>query len=152
MLRKGGSPFKIIFGLTIAQLTEIAKRKGPNKELALKLWDNNSTRCSMLLAPMLMPLGQFSYEEALKWCHDVPSVEVADILCLKLLTKQTYLVDLINNLVHGNEIERYISLRIALYCLRNNIASQKVKEILSKADILGKGRYGYLELQVEELI
>ena len=55
VLRKAGSPFRIIFGLTLPQITDVANATGKNAELARRLWDNKTTRCSMLLAPMIMP-------------------------------------------------------------------------------------------------
>lgn len=84
-LRRGGSPFRIIFGLNLPQLVEIAGETGADADLARALWGNTSTRESMLLAPMLMPEGEMEAGEALEWAAAVPAPEVADILCHRLL-------------------------------------------------------------------
>ncbi|MDE6041722.1 MAG: hypothetical protein K2F99_09125 [Muribaculaceae bacterium] len=84
-LRKGGSPFPIIFGINLPQLVEIASSTGKNKELAEKLWGNTTTRESMLIAPMLMPVQEFGIEDARRWASGATVAEVADILCHRLL-------------------------------------------------------------------
>lgn len=98
-LRKSGSPFRVIFGLNLPQLVEIAAGIGKDKDMAVRLWDNNATRESMLLAPMLMPAGDFTIEEALRWCSQVPAFEVADILCHRLLRHEPYALDLAKKLI-----------------------------------------------------
>lgn len=84
-LRQGGSPFRIIFGLVLPQISEIAQSIGHNTDLAEQLWQNRTTRESMLLAPMLVNPAGFSHSEAVKWCLDCPSTEIADNLVHKLL-------------------------------------------------------------------
>ena len=86
-LRKAGSPFRIIFGLNLPQLVEIAGEMGKDMELASKLWANTTTRESMLLAPMLVDAGTFSIEQAREWIADIPCAEVSDILCHRLLQR-----------------------------------------------------------------
>ncbi len=112
-LRKAGSHFKIIFGLNLPQLTEIASHFPKNKEFAQKVWDNGSTRESMLIAPMLMPIEQFSKEEALAWIDSSPENEVTDVLCLKLLRRQPYAVELAVQLAQSPDARRkYAGLRL----------------------------------------
>lgn len=84
-LRRAGSPFKIIFGLNIPQIKEIADDFGKNQELADRLWENRSTRESMLLAPMLMNPESISITKAITMVKDSPATEITDSLCHKLL-------------------------------------------------------------------
>lgn len=148
VLRKGGSPFQIIFGLTLPQLSAIASETGHNKELAEKLWSNNSTRCSMLLAPMVMPKDNFSYEECLTWCNAVPSFEIADVLCHKLISKQKYIRRLIPVLLEGNIYERYIGMRLILQELRKEeYRSEMIKEIRERK-ILKSDEFRLLKQQI----
>lgn len=86
-LRRGGSPFKIIFGLNVPQIKEIAAETGFRSDLASQLWANTTTRESMLLAPMLIDPKNMTYDDARRMIGDVPCVEVADILCHGLLRK-----------------------------------------------------------------
>lgn len=142
VLRKAGSPFKIIFGLNLPQLNEIAREMGQDKELARQLWHNRSTRCSMLLAPILYPADEMTLEEAIQWCEEVPSTEVADILCNKLLVKTGFRETLIERLLHADKgYSKYMALRLILYVVRaegqlRGEWKRYVNEALSDADSL----------------
>lgn len=112
-LRKGGCPFKIIFGVNLPQLMEIARELPHTLFLAEELWNNSTTRESMLLAPILMPEDEISFEKSLKWAHEVPCVEVADILCHKLLRKLPFALDLAERLLkEDDDMVRYTGLRL----------------------------------------
>lgn len=112
-LRRNGCPCSIIFGVNLPQLTDIARELGPDKSLAIALWNNTTTRESMLLAPMLMPHDDFSYEEAMEWIRKIPYSEVADVLCLKLLRHQNYALELAQSLAQEEDDNmRYCGLRL----------------------------------------
>lgn len=72
-------PYKLIFGLNIIQLREIAAQAGKDADLAKKLWADTDCRESRLLAPMVMS------EPDLQWLAEVRTPEEADILCHALL-------------------------------------------------------------------
>ncbi|MCX4259037.1 MAG: hypothetical protein OSJ34_04885 [Muribaculaceae bacterium] len=118
VLRKAGSPFRIIFGLTLPQITDVANATGKNAELARRLWDNKTTRCSMLLAPMIMPEDAIEKAEALQWCADAPVAEVTDVLCHRLLCRLPYASEMVELLAEGDVSARYTSLRLALNLVR----------------------------------
>lgn len=84
-LRKGGSPFKIIFGLNIPQIKDIARDLGPRPDLADALWSNTSTRESLLLAPMIMCADSVTQAQAEAMIIQSPSTEIVDNLCHSLL-------------------------------------------------------------------
>lgn len=112
-LRQGGSPFKIIFGVNLPQLAEIAARCGQSKEFACEVWANSTTRESMLIAPMLMPPEAFDRALALEWVSQVPCPEVADVLCLKLLRRTDYALSLAVDLSASDvPLTRYTGLRL----------------------------------------
>lgn len=85
-LRRGGSKFRVIFGLNLPQLREIAAEIGENRELGEALWHNNSTRESMMLAPMILPKPNELTDELFAMTAEVPDSEIADILCHTLLS------------------------------------------------------------------
>ena len=119
VLRKAGSPFRIIFGLTLPQLTDVAKATGMNAELSRRLWDNKTTRCSMLLAPMIMPAEEITLGEVMQWIAEAPSTEVTDVLCLKLLRRLPQAVELVGVLAGNDDtLSRYTALRLALNLVR----------------------------------
>lgn len=115
-LRRAGSPFRIIFGLNLPQIVEIAAETPHTPELAEALWANSSTRESMLLAPMLYPTDGFSKGKALEWIVAVPASEVADILCHRLLRHLPFAKQLSEELIEktdASDMERYTALRLA---------------------------------------
>ncbi len=119
-LRKGGSPFRLIFGLNLPQISEIASRHGTDTALAEELWANRGTRESMLLAPMLADVENFDSDTARRWCADVPCVEVADVLCHRLLRRLPYSAALADELLDsGTEMKEYTGLRIYLNIWRS---------------------------------
>ena len=138
-LRKGGSPFKIIFGLNIPQIVDIAAQTPHTVELATALWTNNTTRESMLLAPMLMPVESMSEPMALEWIEVAPSTEIIDNLCHKLLRKSPLMPDLAFKLAESPlSVHRYAAMRLFWSILNTHstdIQPIAQKEIL-RADAL----------------
>lgn len=125
VLRRGGSKFPVIFGVNLPQLAEIAREFGCNREFAERVWANTATRESMLIAPMLMPPEEMTREMAERWIAESPEPEVTDVLCLKLLRKQPYALQLAQDLIKGGDY-RYAGLR--LMC---NLAPQHTEEAVS---------------------
>lgn len=113
VLRKAGSPFRIIFGLNLPQIVEIATEIGKDHELARQLWANTTTRESMLIAPMLVPVEEFTIDEARSWAAGIPAAEVADIFCHRLLRHCSFAPQLASELIHSEkEMDRYTAIRL----------------------------------------
>lgn len=114
-LRSAGLPYKVIFGLNLPQIVEIAADTPHKRELAEALWANNTTRESMLMAPMLIDPSSFSMEDARRWLDTVPTAEVADILCHRLLRKTSYAWELAEMLIDSQSapFDKYVALRLA---------------------------------------
>ncbi|MDD2961976.1 MAG: DNA alkylation repair protein [Muribaculaceae bacterium] len=114
-LRANGDNHKIIFGLNLPQIVEIASKFEKNATLANELWTNATSRESQLIAPLLYPIDEFNKEIALQWIDSIPSPEVADILCHKLLRYTTYASQLFSELAHTDDrMKQYTALRLAL--------------------------------------
>lgn len=112
-LRRAGSPFKIIFGLNMPQIAEIAAETPHDPSLARQLWANSTTRESMLMAPMLMPVDEMSLEEALEWIGMSPAAEVTDVLCHRLLRHHTMSYDMACRLASSDsDMQRYGAMRL----------------------------------------
>lgn len=125
-LRKAGSPFKIIFGLNIPQIKDIADEFGKNQELADRLWANRTTRESMLLAPMMMNIDNITPDMALKMVKECPSAEITDSLCHKLLRNlpgSFELAKLLSN--ETDEMSRYAAIRLLWHHITTNTAQVK---------------------------
>lgn len=84
-LRKAGSPYRMIFGLNLPQIQEIAASIGKNAAIAESLHADSPTRESQLLAPMIMPADEMTLEKSLEWIRTSPSDETTDVLCHRLL-------------------------------------------------------------------
>lgn len=112
-MRRHGANYRIIFGLNLPQIVEIAAETPHSVELAEALWKNQSTRESMLMAPMIYPREEFSFETACQWATEVPTAEVADVLCHRMLRHAPYAWDLAMSLVKSSVVmERYLALRL----------------------------------------
>ncbi len=115
VLRKAGSPFRIIFGLNLPQIVDIARGIGRDPELGRALWANSTTRESMLLAPMLMEPAEFTRAEARSWAESVGAVEVADILCHRLLRHVPYAAEMGAELADSTDaMQRYLGARLMM--------------------------------------
>lgn len=88
-MREAGAPYKIIFGVELPRLMEIAREFEPNHQLAQQLW-NEHVRESKLLATMLMPLDNFYEEIADIWVEEIPTDEVAQIAVMNLFSRLSY--------------------------------------------------------------
>lgn len=112
-IRKTTGAYKIIFGLNLPQLSDIAAETGKNEPLADALWENKSTRESMMLAPMLVSAETFPIKKSRKWASEAPTQEVADILCHKLLRHTPYALELAESLAQSPvSMDRYVAIRL----------------------------------------
>ncbi|MCM1518590.1 MAG: DNA alkylation repair protein [Pseudoflavonifractor sp.] len=117
-IRRLGNPYRIIFGLNLPQISEIAARYAGDTDLAERLWANVSTRESMLMAPMIYPPEKMTEETAMRWIEGIPSAETADVLCLKLLKKLSFAPGLVDRLAGSDrDMDRYVALRLAFNLL-----------------------------------
>lgn len=84
-LRKAGWPQKVIFGLNLPQLTEIARTlPSPDLALAELLWHDKEVRESRLLAPFLLP-RDLDIARVKEICADLRTREEADLLSFRWL-------------------------------------------------------------------
>ncbi len=128
-LRRAGSPFRIIFGLNLPQIAEIAMKTPHSRELAEHLWSNTTTRESMMLAPMLVDRGGFTADDARRWIGSLTSHEVADVMCLKLLRHMPYALPLADELaLADDDMRMYVGLRLVF-----NLVSADPKRALDYA-------------------
>lgn len=113
ILRKSGSPYRIVFGLNLPQLREISSAFGADQDLAEALWANDSTRESRLMAPMVADRAKFGIGEVRRWIASIKGTEEADILCHSLLRHTGYVSELVSELAESDKaLERYVVLRL----------------------------------------
>ncbi len=120
-LRTAGDPHTMIMGCQLADVIAITSRYEKNATLAQALWDDKSHRECRMAATMLYPIEDFSFETAIAWCHSVESVEIADVLCHRLLRHLDYAPKLWEQLRNSKlPMERYTAWRLALNLLMMN--------------------------------
>ena len=86
-MRSQGADYKINFGLTLPLLKRIAAETPTDAQLANALWADTAVRESMMLAPLVYPIDEFTEAEANRWVETMPNTEVADICCKFLFSR-----------------------------------------------------------------
>ncbi|WP_295728487.1 DNA alkylation repair protein [uncultured Muribaculum sp.] len=116
VLRRVGAPYRMIFGVNLPHLKEIASEIVPDASLARDLWGDASTRESVLLATMVMPPEEFTLDEARRWLATATSAEAIDLLCLRLLGRKPFAAQVAQEcLASGEELMRYAAMRLQSY-------------------------------------
>lgn len=88
-MREKGLNYKLNFGVELPRIKEIAARYEQNHALAQALWKENIRECK-ILATMLQPAESFLPEIADIWIDAIPTIEIAEYLCMNLLRKLSY--------------------------------------------------------------
>lgn len=83
-MRQVGMPYRLVFGVELPRLQEIAATYTPNRHLAQALWNEN-IRETRLLACLLMPPRDFTPDVADIWAQEIPTTEVAQVMATRLM-------------------------------------------------------------------
>lgn len=83
-MREYGLDYKLNFGLMNQQIKALADKYGASKELAEKLWTEN-TRELKILATLVYPIEEFTSEDAYRWIKNIPNQEIREQICFNLL-------------------------------------------------------------------
>lgn len=112
-LRRTMPEYKMVFGLNLPQIIDIAAETGPSRCLADALWSDRRTRESMLLAPMLYPREEVDITMARRMVEEVLTPEIADILCHRLLRHRPFARSLaMEKVTSASDMERYTAFRL----------------------------------------
>lgn len=130
-IARGGIAYRINFGLNLPQIRDIAAQivegtlpdhphapaDEERRELARMLWQNATTRESRLIVPFILNAGDIDLNEARSMVNEVNTVEVADVLCHRLLRNHpdaaTIVITVMGN-ADATPIRRYTALRLML--------------------------------------
>ena len=88
-LREKGLKYRLIFGVELPRLKEIASGYEQSHELAQALWKEDIRECK-ILAGYLQPSNTFDPELADFWMESVHNIELADYLCMILFRRLPY--------------------------------------------------------------
>ena len=112
-LRKAGDAHPYIFGVSLAQILELARTIGHDGALARALWNDGKCRESQILALTIMPTEEVDIDFAKTIIADIPNVEIADIACHRLLRNLPFAWQLAEeNAAADNTLRQYIALRL----------------------------------------
>lgn len=97
-LRKAGMPYRVIFGLQIPQIAEIARNLTPSVELGEALWEDRNVRESRILACYLFPIESVNINKALALAKDVQTPEEADMLAFRIFKHLDFVQELVTEM------------------------------------------------------
>ena len=111
-LREKGLQYRLIFGVELPRLKEIASGYTPDHELAQALWREDIRECK-ILAAYLQPTDTFDSELADFWVENVHNTELADYLCMALLRRLPYASQkAFEWIASGERMRMYIGFRL----------------------------------------
>jgi hypothetical protein len=111
-LREKGLQYRLIFGVELPRLKEIAAGYEPSHELAQALWQEDIRECK-ILAAYLQPTDTFAPELADYWMESVRNTELADYLCMLLLRRLPYASQkAFQWMASENRMEQYTGFRL----------------------------------------
>ncbi|MCF0195847.1 MAG: DNA alkylation repair protein [Bacteroidaceae bacterium] len=88
-MRESGMSYRMIFGVELPRLREIASGYTPSRQLAQALWNQPVRECK-LLACMLMPEQEFLPEVADIWLEECPTTECVQVMAMCLLSQHRW--------------------------------------------------------------
>ena len=94
-IRNSGMGYRLVYGVELPRLREIAAAYTPDRRLAQQLWDEDVRELKML-AVMLFPADEMDRERAMLWIDSISpkQSELAGLLAMDLLAPQPYAADL----------------------------------------------------------
>lgn len=140
-LRSQGIDYKTIWGLESYRMKEIAEhlrikisetadevaaKEETAEALAVELWKED-VRESKMLATRLFPIEKMTRELAETWSNEVKFTELADQLCMNLLSRVPFADELAQQWISKeNGMQRYMGLQMAI---RRDLSIPEAKEI-----------------------
>ena len=111
-LREKGLQYRLIFGIELPRIKEIAAQYEPNHELAQVLWKEDIRECK-ILAAYLQPVESFYPEIADIWMEQIHNTELADYVCMALFRRLPYASQkAFQWMASENRMEVYVGFRL----------------------------------------
>lgn len=111
-LREKGLKYRLIFGVELPRLKEIAADYKQSHELAQALWKEDIRECK-ILAAYLQPTDTFCSELADLWMEQIHNTELADYVCMALFRRLPFASQKAYQwMASENRIETYTGFRL----------------------------------------
>ncbi len=88
-MRDKGAEYKINWGISLAELRQMAAEYGKDYELAIELWKEDIRECK-IMATLIMPADQMLPEIADLWMEQTQSQEIAEVAAFNLYQHLDY--------------------------------------------------------------
>lgn len=141
-LREKGLQYRLIFGIELPRIREIAAQYEPNHELAQALWHEDIRECK-ILAAYLQPIETFDAELADFWMEQIHNTELADYVCIALFRRLPYASQkAFQWMASGNRMEVYTGFRLMTHLLTQFGAAmneRSLNEFLDQAHAVLQG-------------
>jgi len=119
-LRERGLKYRLIFGVELPRLKEIAARYEQDHDLAQALWKEDIRECR-ILAACLQPADSFLPELADIWLADMHDTEIIDYTCLNLFRRLPYAKEKAFQWIASDAVlTQYAGYRLMSHLLRNS--------------------------------
>ena len=125
-MKSAGLPHRIVWGLNMPQLRDIALRYDRSRELFDALWRDTATRESVVIAPMFLPYADMAADEAVSLIDEAVTLEAIDSLTFNALRHRDDVWDIIGRL-DGSEAlnRRYALMRLLARVMRHDLPRAK---------------------------
>ncbi len=110
-------PYRLIYGLQIPQLSEIARSLPLDIDLALYLWRKRHIREARILATYLFPPREVSLELGLDLARDTLTREESDMLAFRLFKRMPEASALLSLMEEDPHVDEY-----TVAALRNHLS------------------------------
>lgn len=101
-MREKGLDYHLNWGANLLHLREMAAEYTPDRRLAQALWQENIRECK-ILATLLMPKDEMTYDLAMLWIEQTRTQEMAEIASLNLYQHLTFATEMALHLISSPE-------------------------------------------------
>ena len=105
----------MIFGLTVPQFMDLAKKYPKDFQLAIKLWEDKKNREARLFSLYLLPYSELEYEKAKEMFLDVQSLEEGDFLAFRILRHLPYAPNLYEELSDMTDQDKIFNYTLKMF-------------------------------------
>ena len=154
-LRDKGLDYHLNWGASLGHLREMARDYEPSHELAMALWQENVRECK-ILATLLMPHGEMTFDEAWQWVGETKTQEIAELATMHLYqylpfakTLALRLIETDGEIQQEQENEDGEMAQLSGYCLLTRLLmkgetlnEEERQRVLSRAEATLQGNDG----------
>ena len=138
-LRERGLRYKLIFGIELPRLKEIAAHYTPDHDFAQALWKEDIRECR-ILAGYLQPAETFLPELADIWLEAMHDTEIIDYTCMNLFRRLPYAQTKAFQWIASDDVlTQYAGFRLMCHLLRekpssSQLTARDVEELTDQAE------------------